>query len=1365
MRDEIETKYGNEKTTKRPQLMLGMKQTANKLCATVNDSTHTQRASTTVSNQVLQVDLVVVHGSDDEDDTDNVSPLSVQGDAEDWDIPLPEPQSDEDTNIEGEQEEEEQAEANSAACQAARDCIRETPSTPQDTTQPHRVPARSSSSGEDQPSNSSSAKQSSASSGSSSSKHPLITSKQPTTSSPSNSSKDLEPTVSSSSSSSSSSPSITPRSSQTVPTLSSFAGSSSSKAKRAGTTPVATHNETKPEHDTRSKTNKEASTSHKDSDDEPLSNLLKTSIGHGKEKRNVDDSFPRDGLPVTLPYVINGVRHVFFQNKWVVEGFCLYCKQMAVAWEEADHNITPGHIQTVIVWMRVLYNATMLSCKEQFPHLVSMLEHHPSYRLRPRPTATIEDPVDIDDEQSLDKLRQSLTAWYKQRKQHHLWVCHNNRESVVDHLAVLLATWKDGRAALSLVCSTGHPGLMAFYSAKLFLHGRIDTQHDKAWPQGQMALGYLVGVVEEKLRSVFAETHKLIADRVQYAATVACEHIQNRAREPANERLFEVYEKLTKKEKKDSILQAITNVMGLGNMHEPTDFTQVIHNGAYLNNYKKVVWYPGEKVYEDESQDRPTQQWWWNPVQAFILPMTIDSASQVIVANLFKAYDMLRRVEARKKPEGKKAGRIRVPHVPKAGNIPPMTNAQLWSKLYDIAPDWNWKKGNKHPFAWDENQFNSLFQQLGFGIILLNKLGDDLTPAIAAMRHTWNVNIKEVITNDGEIICMNGERLAFIRDHARMQVALEGTGHKMPGIDVIEKHFPRYTQGKMSAAIRRDGNNPKVTLEYIVGNHPAAQAQQAHNDFCLHASGGTDVRAQLGSAILSLTSARIILWMFSHMHKAEYKFIPVTINLVPGSIFMFTNIVHAGYGIWPINDLMWRPVPTSDDVMRTILSQWLIRYQCHITRVNEQGQPHPYTAKPDMQVRDRFPNLASYIHFDHGTPLPEIFPPVFAAEGHNHMKIVLKYSDFRSTSSSEDVVSDDVKEQQQEISMDERLARELHASLNPDLEEDERLARQIASEDKAKGRRGKKRTNKRTEEPPKEKGVQVSAITNNDNNAMDIVEDDEQEVATSQNPQSESHDAQSVTSTKRNREHDSNRNATVLENIENAKKLKITEVKVTGQATICHTFLDNNDHVELEDNVKQLLRQCSAVYEWIHWLDDDIDRDTCMQRIVFATLAQLGYTQHPANKLRNLWQREYYKYNLAESGTYSYQTLHLPSPFVIAALYNVKKVFQGDLAQLFTMEIPQQEILAIILALDAPAQQVKAVLYVKSDKSYALWSTYDDEAQWRILCSIINAARENQMQVGVNILVIGCIYLPMSEFPSDSFKKDEHGAWRPPFAV
>ena len=65
------------------------------------------------------------------------------------------------------------------------------------------------------------------------------------------------------------------------------------------------------------------------------------------------------------------------------------------------------------------------------------------------------------------------------------------------------------------------------------------------------------------------------------------------------------------------------------------------------------------------------------------------------------------------------------------------------------SPDWNWKKGNKHPFAWDENQFNSLFQQLGFGIILLNKLGDDLTPAIAAMP-----SCMEFITNDGEIICL-----------------------------------------------------------------------------------------------------------------------------------------------------------------------------------------------------------------------------------------------------------------------------------------------------------------------------------------------------------------------------------------------------------------------------------------------------------------------------------------------------------------------------------------------------------------------------------------------------------------------------------
>ena len=92
---------------------------------------------------------------------------------------------------------------------------------------------------------------------------------------------------------------------------------------------------------------------------------------------------------------------------------------------------------------------------------------------------------------------------------------------------ILQYCWRHGRMGEQhclLYAAQAILVLWPFYSAKLFLHGRIDTQHDKAWPHGQMALGYLVGVVEEKLRSVFAETHtpirKLIADRVQYAATV-----------------------------------------------------------------------------------------------------------------------------------------------------------------------------------------------------------------------------------------------------------------------------------------------------------------------------------------------------------------------------------------------------------------------------------------------------------------------------------------------------------------------------------------------------------------------------------------------------------------------------------------------------------------------------------------------------------------------------------------------------------------------------------------------------------------------------------------------------------------------------
>jgi hypothetical protein len=452
---------------------------------------------------------------------------------------------------------------------------------------------------------------------------------------------------------------------------------------------------------------------------------------------------------------------------------------------------------------------------------------------------------------------------------------------------------------------------------------------------------------------------------------------------------------------------------------------------------------------------------------------------------------------------------------------------------------------------------------------------------------------------------------------------------------------------------------------------------------------------------------------------------------------------------------MWRPVPTADDVMRTTLSRWLLRYQCHITRIDDKGVKHSYTAKPDMQVRDRFPNLSSYIHFDHGTALPEIFPPVYVVEGQNPTKTALDYSAFRSMSSSESVV-DEVKEQQSSTDLDEHFARELHASLNPNTEDDERLARQLADEGNARGKRSQRRASKRQKEQPAENSVQDSLSTDKDSNAMDLDELDPCEDVMSKKPE-----LVPSSSTKRNRAHTLHK-STMVENIAQAKKLKIMEVSLIGQINT-QTFPNEEDFAQLEDYAKQLLLQCPVIADWLKWLQDsDLEiEEHCVEFVVFATYMRLGIAKHPVDTYKKLWLKEYFKYSLTESGTLTCEANHLPSPFLMAALCNSKRTCQGDLSHLFSMDIPENELLATVLAIDFPTKQLRSVLYIMHDKSSALWVSNSQE--WHVLSKIVSAVQQNQMQVGVHVLVVAGVLLPESHFPSNSFKKNDQGLWQPVF--
>ena len=62
------------------------------------------------------------------------------------------------------------------------------------------------------------------------------------------------------------------------------------------------------------------------------------------------------------------------------------------------------------------------------------------------------------------------------------------------------------------------------------------------------------------------------------------------------------------------------------------------------------------------------------------------------------------------------------------------------------------------------------------------------------------------------------------------------------------------------------------------------------------------------------------------------QLLPVIVEIPAGSILFFPALMHAGYGIWSLDEMLIRPVPSMDDMMRTSISDLLIRYQAHVAR-------------------------------------------------------------------------------------------------------------------------------------------------------------------------------------------------------------------------------------------------------------------------------------------------------------------------------------------------------------------------------------------------------------------------------------------------
>jgi hypothetical protein len=109
------------------------------------------------------------------------------------------------------------------------------------------------------------------------------------------------------------------------------------------------------------------------------------------------------------------------------------------------------------------------------------------------------------------------------------------------------------------------------------------------------------------------------------------------------------------------------------------------------------------------------------------------------------------------------------------------------------------------------------------------------------------------------------------------------------------------------------------------------------------------------------------------------QFSPVIIEIPEGSILFFSAIMHAGYGIWSLDEGLFRPAPSLDDMMQVRIRDLHIRYQAHAARpkqliLNEMQKTIDPTKTVTQESR---PYEASHFYFDHRRTLPLVFPPVF----------------------------------------------------------------------------------------------------------------------------------------------------------------------------------------------------------------------------------------------------------------------------------------------------------------------------------------------------------------------------------------------------
>jgi hypothetical protein len=679
-------------------------------------------------------------------------------------------------------------------------------------------------------------------------------------------------------------------------------------------------------------------------------------------------------------------------QQYETSGQCKRCVDLHREWNSCHPQsiLSREVVEKVLVWMKALYveqMATIGTTDGFFPKA-------PSTPLPKFPKLIIHDQVwnydTLEGRQQLTKA--CASAFSSNIEEAHLWTCIGGKGEIALIRAKRVGyKWYhcDIRGPHDQVSflenvnqSVGSRGV----SARITTH--LTNVED--WQQGYAGIPYMIATAEEMIRLTTLKTNfdmkPILRVRIIHSFTVQCEHEQRHLRAAENPATFARDEECT------DVIQPYTNMFGLGQTY--LDECVTIKPKDAEDEKQWMVCKSGE-----ESADG--QKWWYSEQHdkkyftefAALIKMDGNWLESLwrCQKNHHDYQQQGRLLQAKIKDPAK------MPHASK--EAAPYASRDIVDMLnkHSKGVDHDWTVRPERPHLYDEKTFDELFQKTGIGVMQFAK-GEELENMRKEALDRASNWSKIAIFNSTEVIQKKKVRAkgkveertswdTVASDLARLQVPLP-RGQKMPGKDFAEQYFPKTTATK-GADI-----NARLTHENLLLQHRAAAAQNAHWDFPPRST--TDTKRIPGSVLVALWTTRLIIFPMSHrwclLEERENEeqeredddslirqFSPVIIEIPEGSILFFSAIMHAGYGIWSLDEGLFRPAPSLDDMMQVRIRDLHIRYQAHAARPKQlTSNEMQKTIDPTKTVtHESRPYDASHFYFDHRTALPLVFPPVF----------------------------------------------------------------------------------------------------------------------------------------------------------------------------------------------------------------------------------------------------------------------------------------------------------------------------------------------------------------------------------------------------